>query len=424
VEGGEPMIDRVPTPIPIWKVTEPTDQARAPEWMSFHIFKEAQRCPLSVALRRSSYPRLWGGFGYPSRPTAASVSGIIVHEAAETLLKKLVQAGVTSLMHPEAMNVLRKLGGFTKVLENSLLEFFARENDNPRFEQFRDDLIRTSRLKLPQMRATLQALLVSHVWAPLSSESQSSRKVTIKSAPAKPTQRPSLGSGTFVEVDLQDAFAKWRGRVDILDVDESGCGITDLKSGVALDEHKEQLIVYAMLWNEDLERNPARLPIKRLQIVYGSGKIAVEIPDTAQMHIFRKDLIDSSESVRSALNASAVSANPSKENCRQCPVKLLCQRYWESLPSVSSGDHLSNNQVTLIEARGDRAWLAAVTASAAIEVGKKIIVRNYEGGKAFWNDLRPGLSIRLTDGVLSSLEETDVPVFNLSMMSEALFLSY
>jgi hypothetical protein len=326
-------------------------------------------------------------------------------------------------MHPEAMNVLRKLGGFTKVLENALVEFFARENDNPRFEQFREDLIRTLRLKLPQMRATLQALLVSHVWTPLSSESESLRIVTIKSGPVKPTQRASLGSGTFVEIDLQDAFAKWRGRVDILDVDESGCAITDLKSGIASDEHKEQLIVYAMLWNEDLDRNPAHLPIKSLQIVYGNGTIAVEVPDAAQMHIFRKDLIDSSESVRSALNASAVSANPSKENCRHCPVKLLCQPYWESLPSVSSDDHLSNNQVTLIEARGDRAWLATVTASAAIEVDQKIIVRNYEGGKAFWNDLRPGLSIRLTDGVLSSPEETDVPVFNLSMMSEALFLS-
>jgi len=185
----------------------------------------------------------------------------------------------------------------------------------------------------------------------------------------------------------------------------------------------EQLIVYAMLWNEDLDRNPAHLPIKSLQIVYGSGTIAVEVPDTAQMLIFRRDLIDSSESVRSALNASAVSAKPSKENCQHCPVKLLCQPYWESLPSVSSDDHLSNNQVTLIKARGDRAWLATVTASAAIEVGQKIIVRNYEGGKAFWNDLRSGLSIRLTDGVLSSQEETDVPVFNLSMMSEALFLS-
>jgi hypothetical protein len=415
--GKEPAL------IPIWRVTQPTDQARAPEWMSFHVFKEAQRCPLSIALQRSSYRQLWSSSGYPTRPTASAISGIVVHEAAESLLKQFALAGVTSLMQPQAMKVLKELGGFTKVLEKFLAEFFARENDNPRLEQFRDDLVRTLRLKLPQMRATLQALLVSHVWAPLNSESGNSREMTSKLGRDKPTQRASLGSGTFVEIDLQDALAKWRGRVDILDVDESGCAITDLKSGVASDEHKEQLIVYAMLWNEDLDRNPAHLPIRSLQIVYGSGTIAIEVPNTSQMQKFRKYLIDSSESVRSALNASAVSANPSKENCRHCPVKLLCQPYWESLPSVSSDDHLSNNQVTLIEARGDRAWLGIVTASAAIEVDQKIIVRNYEGGNAFWNDLRPGLSIRLTDGVLSSLEETDVPVFNLSMMSEALFLT-
>jgi CRISPR/Cas system-associated exonuclease Cas4 (RecB family) len=423
MEGDESVMEKEPALIPIWRVTEPTDQARAPEWMSFHVFKEAQRCPLSIALQRSSYRQLWSSPGYPTRPTAAAISGIIVHEAAEFLLKQFALAGVTTLMQPQAMKVLKELGGFTKVVEKFLADFLARENENPRFEQFRDDLVRTLRLKLPQMRATLQAILVSHVWAPVNSESANSREMTSKLGRKKPTQRASLGSGTFVEIDLQDALAKWRGRVDILDVDESGCAITDLKSGVASDEHKEQLIVYAMLWNEDLDRNPAHLPIKSLQIVYGSGTIGIEVPNTSQMQKFRKYLIDSSELVRSALNASSVSANPSKENCRHCPVKLLCQPYWQSLPSVSSDDPLSNNQVTLIEARGDRAWLGIVTASAAIEVDQKIIVRNYEGGKAFWNDLRPGLSIRLTDGVLSSLEETSVPVFNLSMMSEALFLS-
>jgi hypothetical protein len=36
--------------------------------------------------------------------------------------------------------------------------------------------------------------------------------------------------------------------------------------------------------------------------------------------------------------------------------------------------------------------------------------------------MRPGLSVRLTDGVLSSFDESDTPVINLSMMSEAVFL--
>ena len=149
-------------------------------------------------------------------------------------------------------------------------------------------------------------------------------------------------------------------------MDDSGCTIIDLKSGVfASEEHKEQLIVYAMLWSTDLDRNPASLPVRSLQIVYSSGAVAVAVPNHIQIQAFRKDLIESSELVRSALNASAVAANPSQDNCRYCQVKLLCRPYWESLSSFSKDEHLSNNQVTLIEARGDRAWVAIVTASPA-----------------------------------------------------------
>jgi hypothetical protein len=155
---------------------------------------------------------------------------------------------------------------------------------------------------------------------------------------------------------------------------------------------------------------------------YPNGAVVVAIPNANQMQAFRKAPIESSELVRSTLNASAVTANPSQENCGFCPVKLLCRPYWDSLPSISTDEHLSNNQVTLIEVRGDRACLATVTASTALEINQKVIVRNYEGGKTFWNEMRVGLSVRLTDGVLSSFDENETPIINLSMRSEALFL--
>ena len=135
-----------------------------PNGCLFTFSQEAQRCPLSVTLQRSSYRQLWDGAGYPTRLNAAAVAGIAIHEAAETVLKELARAGVTSLMQPAAMTILKELGGFTRVLENALGDFWANQGNNPRFEQFRDDLLRRLRLKLPQMRPTLQALLVSHVW--------------------------------------------------------------------------------------------------------------------------------------------------------------------------------------------------------------------------------------------------------------------
>jgi hypothetical protein len=390
--------------------------------MSFHLLKEGQRCPLSVVLQRSTYRQLWDGYGYPTRPNVAAVSGIVVHEAAEAVLKGLVEAGVTSLMQPSAMKVLKELGGFTKVLESSLSKFFLSQHNNPRFVQFHDDLLRNLRLKLPQMRATLQALLVNHVWAPTTLAGAGQQRKTDSPIAEKLTQRTSLGIGTFVEIDLQDPQAKWRGRVDLINVDGDGCDITDLKSGIGSEEHKEQLLVYAMLWNRDADRNPTNVPIRSLRIIYASGAVAVGIPNQTQTQAFRTDLIESSMLVRDALNAPVVPANPSQTNCRYCSVKLLCGPYWNSLPSIGTDEHLSDNQVMLIEPRGDRTWLATITASATFPIHQTVIVRNYEGGKTFWHELRVGLSIRLTGGVVSSFDENETPVINLSMMSEALFV--
>lgn len=217
-------------------------------------------------------------------------------------------------------------------------------------------------------------------------------------------------------------MAECDGSVDVMNISENGCSIMDLKSGSASEEHSEQLAVYSMLWLEDTDRNPARLPVLDLQLVYASGTVRIRVPDDDKLRNFRKDLIASSELLRSALNSSDVPANPSRDNCRHCSVKLLCQPYWQSLPTLGSDGPLSCSQVTLLETRGERAWLAAVTSSSLLPTNEKVMIRNYEGGKAFWSELKPGLSIRLTDGLLSSAEESDTPVINLSMMSEALFI--
>lgn len=407
---------------PIWNVTEASERAHAPEWMSFHVYKEAQRCPLAVSLQRSHYRQLWDGVGYPTRPSASAVSGIIVHEAAETILKEFARTGVSSLMDPDAMSVLRGLGGFTKVLEGALDVFFTSQSGNPRFEQFRDDLSRTLHLKLPQLRGTLQALLAGNVWNLSVSKSKANQSSQSSTAQKRTLRRLPVGTGTFVEVDLEDAVSKWRGRVDLMNISEDGCSITDLKSGSVSEEHSEQLAVYSMLWLEDSGRNPTRLPVLDLQVVYSSGAVRITVLDDDQLKSFRKDLIASSELIRSDLNSSDVPANPSRENCRHCPVKLLCQPYWQSLPTLGPDGPLSCSQVTLLESRGERAWLAAVNSSSLLPVNEKVVIRNYEGGKAFWSELKPGLSIRLTDGLLSSSEVSDTPVINLSLMSEALFV--
>ena len=85
-----------------------------------------------MALSAAEYPELWGGRGYPPRLQIATLAGSIVHLALEIITKRLVQAGVPSQAHPLATQVLRDLGGFTKIVRDCLERVLARFSDNPR----------------------------------------------------------------------------------------------------------------------------------------------------------------------------------------------------------------------------------------------------------------------------------------------------
>jgi PD-(D/E)XK nuclease superfamily len=423
LEGDEFVSENIVSVSSLWKTRVPSERANAPEWMSFHLFKEAQRCPLAVTLKGSSYSQIWDRRGYPDRPNAAVVAGVIVHQCAETVMKGFAKAGVTSVMQPAAMSVLRELGGFTRILEAALDDYLTEQSTNPRFLQFREDLLRTLRMKLPQMRATLQELLAGCEWVPaLTEKDDLKRKVLRDDQPQFYTRAP-LTSGTYIEVDLQDDDAMWRGRVDVLDLDGFGCAITDLKTGPPNGDHHDQLLVYALLWSQDSGRNPSGLPIRQLRVVYTSGAITVPTPSGDELASLRESLLETSEQLRSILDSEDIPARPSPDNCRHCQVKLLCNAYWGSLPALSSGEQFSSTELTLLETRGDRAWLAEVRASAELPEKSRVILRNYEGGKAFWRELYPNLSLRITDGTLSSFEVGEIAIINLSMMSEALFLS-
>jgi hypothetical protein len=332
------------------------------------------------------------------------------------------EAGVNSLMDPAAMSVLRETGGYTKMLSETLEDYLKTETSNPRFLQFRDDLLRTLKMKLPQMRATLQELLAAHKWSSEFSSSSHGDKPSSESPKSEHLARTPLRLGTHVEVELQDASARWKGRPDVLALSVKGCEITDFKTGKPDDEHQRQMWVYAMLWTKDSERNPTNSPVLKMSLVYTSGSTVVAVPSEAGMEAFRAQLVEKSRELKLALNSEEVPAYPSIENCRYCQVQLLCDAYWKNLSAFEPREHFSGAELVLIEARGERSWLATVKSSQNLEANERVVLRSFQTGNAFWKDLRPGLSVRITDAVLSSAQTEDIPLLNLSMLSEALFL--
>ena len=66
-------------------------------------------------LFRSKYPDLWDGSGYPEVPSAAALFGDVVHDSLEAIVRALAKGGCTSAIGPEAIAVLKELGGYTAV---------------------------------------------------------------------------------------------------------------------------------------------------------------------------------------------------------------------------------------------------------------------------------------------------------------------
>src|SRR6267154_2593149 len=122
----------------IWTTRSPAIWANAPEWMNFHFLIEAERCPRSVALRYSSYPTIWKRRGYPDKPTISSIFGQIVHSSVRRIVHELARRGCQSLRDPKAIQILKTIGGYSRVISENTNSLLDRLRDNPRFSRTRE----------------------------------------------------------------------------------------------------------------------------------------------------------------------------------------------------------------------------------------------------------------------------------------------
>ncbi len=404
----------------LWMTRYPAERSAAPQWMSYHFLREAERCPLAASLKHSWYRTLWERRGYPNRPNIGALIGIIVHFAAELIVQSMVQAEVSSAADPRAMGTLRALGGYSKVLSDAIDDLSEQERDNPRFVQVRPSIVRTLRSKIPQMREMLQQLLATRPWH--NSSPSAIRSPEGATSAGTQGRRFPLAVGTHFEVTLRDQGTMWTGRLDIVAVSGDGCTISDLKTASPVIEHQEQMRTYAMLWDGDAELNPMRIPVSALQLVYGSGVVQVAVPVETDLENFKAEMKTRTNAVRNDLSLTVIPARPLKENCRYCQVKLLCDRYWSDVKAFGSNDGvLSNVVLTTEESRSDSTWFAKISSSDSTLDSGRVVLKKFDGGSPFWPEIKPGITVRLTDVLVSLREPDDLPLISLTMLSEALF---
>jgi hypothetical protein len=384
--------------------------------MTVSSLGEIEVCPRRWALASADYPELWDRRGYPPRLFMASLTGSVVHLALATLTKALVRGGCTSVEDAGAVQVMRELGGYSKLINDCVQRVLNRFADNPRTAPTLGVALRSLRSRIPQMRTEAQILLGRIKLH----RGTAASGVDIA---AKDRPRTPLGPGTYPEIELRAPGIGWRGTADLLTVSESSCEIVDFKTGGQDDTHKFQVRVYALLWRRDSELNPTARAVDRLTLSYSTGEVRVDPPTPTELDALERELHDRSQAASKALGARPPEARPSVENCRYCAVRHLCEEYWQPATARALGAEDSKRapfmdlQVSIVARHGPSSWDGVIEVSQGVAAGKQIVLRTASPEAGF----KSGDRIRVLNVHVSTVagDESQPTVATLTATSEA-----
>ena len=361
-------------------VVVPKAWPTAPNELSVSSLADIEACPRRWALASAEYPELWDGRGYPPRLSIASLAGSVVHLALETVTKALARAGSNSLEDTDAVQVMRGLGGYTKVMNNCVQRVLQRFANNPRAAPVLDVALRSLRAQIPEMRTEAQTLLGRiklHGGAATSGEESA----------GKGRPRIPLGPGVYPELDIRAPLIGWRGTADLLMLSTGNCEIVDFKTGALDDAHRFQLRVYALLWSRDSELNPTSRTVDRLTLSYIAGEVSVDPPTAAELDALERELVDRRRAAANALRANPPQARPSVENCQYCAVRHLCEEYWQPATirtlaaAAGSESPFMDLQIFIVARHGPSSWDGIVEQSRGVGSGKSIVLRTPNGSE-------------------------------------------
>jgi CRISPR/Cas system-associated exonuclease Cas4 (RecB family) len=299
---------------------------------------------------RASYPNLWNRSGYPPKVYVAAAVGDVVHGALEDFLQTLREVAAEAEPGAAGVLALRRLGGYTALIERRVEREIERLAGNPRMATRSDSLRAQLEQRVPEMRQRVQGVV-------------SRLELGAIGIRAAPGGRGPLAPGLYPEIALEAATLRFSGRADLLRLDGAGVTITDYKTGEPSPEHHDQVRLYALLWQLDEERNPSGSLATQLTIAYASHDEVVAAPDRTQLKELAAALLDRIAATELELAERPPPARPSAETCRYCPVRQLCDDYWidPNQPVVSntpSGATVFGDSAGIVGQRnGPRSWL-------------------------------------------------------------------
>jgi hypothetical protein len=323
----------------------------APAMWSFSSLRAAETCPRRYVLSRATYTDLWDRSGYPEVPSPAALFGDVVHDSLEAIVRALAAHGCTSASGPEAIGVLRDLGGYSEVAKAMLAKRLARLDDNPRLvgggrERLQDLLEH----RIPEAREEVQRYLHRMTLVPRHGTGSGSES-------GGGNSRYARGIGSHPEATLQAENLRVWGRIDLLTVGEVQVDITDYKTGAEDESHFDQLRFYAVLWDQDNVSNSSRTPLGTLTASYPSQEITIGAPDVGQVRTLVDQLSARIATADELVQSDEPAARPG-DYCTFCAVRPLCTAYWPTTPEPAAlkGGTWFDFEGTVVERNGIKSW--------------------------------------------------------------------
>jgi len=404
---------RPPDTAYVWEATPPRTWPQPPADMTFTTLLEIEACPRRWALLSADYPTLWSGRGYPPRVSLGALGGTVVHLALERITSAFVEAECKSSADAAAVQVMRALGGYTNVLNDCIEVVQTRVESNPRASRIGDQVIRSLRAQIPELRTRTQALVSTlRIADELPARSQHAE-------PSMGATRSPLATGAYSELELRVPSLGWKGRTDLLVLTDRSCHLTDFKTGAPDDAHDFQLQVYALLWSRDSELNPTGRRADGLTIAYSNGLREVAVPTDARLQELEREVVTRREAAVLAVSRNPPEARPTEDNCLYCAARHLCGEYWTSNAKAHQGSELESGfgdlELTVTGRHGPASWDGVANASKRLPRGGPVLLRTTHELQ-----LQRGQRLRILDAGFSVRgDESEPVVVTLGSMSEA-----
>lgn len=330
----------------IYHARLPIQPPKMPQQFSFSLLSDIKRCPRRWWLVRAKYDGIDGS--YPQLATPATISGKIVHGVLAQFAKALQSANYPDVESETFGKVCQEFPIRSLVRQLRQVELDALRN-NPRAnpamlrEQITLDKCINSFKRLVHEGSALGSVVEPSA---SNNPTHSIRTQFMNAAsPDKAVPVPAM----LPEVPVSLHEPPILGKIDLINTTSHGDTIVEYKTGKPTPSHEEQSRFYALLWFLKTQR----IVLQRKIIYEGGDAIVLPGMDKPALDSELNRVRDEIGQVLSSLEIVFPEARVSKDECSLCPVRQLCEAYWEK-PETDS------NRWSLAELRGsldrDNEW--------------------------------------------------------------------